>query len=84
MVFDFGERVVLGGPIYIHTYTRTPPAPSEKRSPYPVINLLRAREVDDHAAAGRTQNIGAHNEKVLRAVGYEEVHRLFTEAAETS
>ena len=49
-----------------------------------MINLLRAREVDEHAAAGRTQNIGAHNEKVLSAVGYEEVRRLLCEATTAS
>ena len=34
-----------------------------------VINLLRAREIDEHAAAGHTQGIPAHNEEALEKAG---------------
>ena len=56
----------------------------EKRSPYPVFNLLRAKRVWQYASEGLTQTIGEKNEKTLKETGIEEVTRRFQEAATSS
>ncbi|KAG5179749.1 hypothetical protein JKP88DRAFT_196136 [Tribonema minus] len=55
-----------------HTFAGLPPDDPlhyEKRSPYPVINLLRAPSVDEYIAQGKTQGIADNNERRLRQVG---------------
>lgn len=49
----------------------------EKRSPYPVFNLLRAKRVFQYADEGKTQRIAEHNQEALSRTGIAEVRRLF-------
>ncbi|KAJ8900904.1 hypothetical protein NDN08_000203 [Rhodosorus marinus] len=49
------------------------PVNYDKRAPYPVINLLRAEEVDAVVNSGATQGILDHNSTVLIEKG---IHRL--------
>ena len=48
-----------------------------------MINQLRAREIDEHAAAGHTQGIPAHNEEALTKAGLARVRALFEGAFTT-
>jgi uncharacterized protein len=49
----------------------------EKRSPYPVFNLLRAQRVFEYADEGKTQRIAANNQETLSRTGIAEVRRRF-------
>src|SRR6056297_3275051 len=50
----------------------------EKRSPFPVFNLLRAERVWAYANEGLTEKIADRNEAALAAIGIDEVRRRFT------
>lgn len=58
----------------------------EKRSPYPVFNLLRAQRVWAYADQGLTEKIAENNAAALTAAGIVEIRRRFalTELEETS
>jgi len=49
----------------------------EKRSPYPIFNLLRAQRVWEYADEGKTQRIAANNQETLSRTGIAEVRRRF-------
>lgn len=49
----------------------------DKRSPYPVINLLRAPQVDTYIAQGRTQDILERNHNTLEKIGNDRIRQLF-------
>ena len=61
------------------------PVNYEKRSPWPIVNLLRTEMVDSAIATGKTVDIGARNEARLRREGIAVVReiyaRLFREAS---
>ena len=61
------------------------PVNFEKRSPWPIVNLLRTEMVDSAIATGKTADIGARNEARLRREGIAVVReiyaRLFREAS---
>ncbi|CAM9763325.1 unnamed protein product [Chrysoparadoxa australica] len=49
-----------------HTFAGLSPSDAlnyEKRSPYPVLNILRAPQVDAYVEAGKTAGIAEHNEE---------------------
>lgn len=49
----------------------------DRRAPYPVVNLLRAAEVDEYIQQGKTQHIVENNRVTLQKVGAQDVERLF-------
>lgn len=49
----------------------------EKRSPYPVFNILRAQRVYQYADEGKTEKIAANNQETLSRTGIVEVRRRF-------
>lgn len=49
----------------------------DKRSPYPVINILRAPQVDQYIEEGKTQNIVDRNRRTLERLGPDRVQQLF-------
>lgn len=49
----------------------------DKRSPYPVINILRAPQVDQYIAEGRTQDIVDRNRRTLERLGSDRMQQLF-------
>lgn len=53
------------------------PVHFEKRSPFPVFNILRAERVWSYADQGLTQKIADNNAAVLSETGIEEVRRRF-------
>jgi hypothetical protein len=61
------------------------PVNYEKRSPWPIVNLLRTEMVDSAIATGKTVDIGERNEARLRREGIATVReiyaRLFREAS---
>lgn len=49
----------------------------DKRAPFPIINILRAGQVDGYVEEGRTQGILERNHKTLEELGADEVNRRF-------
>lgn len=49
----------------------------DKRSPYPVVNILRAPQVDQYVAEGRTQGIVDRNRQILEKMGSDRIRHLF-------
>lgn len=49
----------------------------DKRAPYPIINLLRAPEVDKYVEEGKTQRILERNQATLEHLGSEELKKLY-------
>eukprot|EP00184_Porphyridium_aerugineum_P003229 CAMPEP_0184696610 /NCGR_PEP_ID=MMETSP0313-20130426/3843_1 /TAXON_ID=2792 /ORGANISM="Porphyridium aerugineum, Strain SAG 1380-2" /LENGTH=224 /DNA_ID=CAMNT_0027155267 /DNA_START=27 /DNA_END=701 /DNA_ORIENTATION=- len=49
----------------------------DRRSPYPMINILRAEDVDYYAEKGMTQDILTNNEKTLTKVGSDKLLELY-------
>lgn len=64
-----------------HTWGQLPddsPLHFDRRAPYPIINLLRARQVDEYANQGLTQTIVDQNGDTLLKVGFENLRRLYS------
>lgn len=49
----------------------------DKRAPYPVINLLRAMEVDQYVREGRTQHILERNQRTLQTMGVKKMKEMY-------
>lgn len=49
----------------------------DKRAPYPIVNILRARVVDGLVEQGRTLGILERNQRTLESVGTEGLRRLY-------
>lgn len=49
----------------------------DKRAPYPVINLLRAGQVDQYVREGRTQGILERNQHTLQMLGVEKLKEMY-------
>mmetsp|Transcript_1137 Transcript_1137/g.1461 ORF Transcript_1137/g.1461 Transcript_1137/m.1461 type:complete len:386 (-) Transcript_1137:22-1179(-) len=70
-----------------HTFQgleKNDPVHFEKRSPYPVVNLLRAPVVDKYVEDGKTCRIAEANEEKLRAEGFQSVERKLREILNSS
>ncbi|CAM9826663.1 unnamed protein product, partial [Discosporangium mesarthrocarpum] len=75
-----GDSVMVACFHPMHTFAGLEPGDVlnyEKRSPYPVINLLRTAMVDKYIDAGKTLGIAKHNEKRLRTEGKDDVNAAF-------
>lgn len=53
------------------------PVNFDKRAPYPIINLLRADQVDEYVEQGRTESILERNQHTLERVGYERLREMY-------
>lgn len=71
MVACFHPQYLFGGE------PEDDPIHFEKRSPYPVFNLLRAQRVFQYADEGKTERIAANNQETLSRTGIAEVRRRF-------
>lgn len=49
----------------------------DKRAPYPIVNLLRAPQVDDYVEQGKTQGILEANKNTLERVGLQTMKDLY-------
>lgn len=49
----------------------------DKRAPYPIINLLRAEQVDQYVNEGRTQGILERNQHTLQTLGVEKLKKMY-------
>eukprot|EP00177_Eucheuma_denticulatum_P005885 GFKZ01010719.1.p1 GENE.GFKZ01010719.1~~GFKZ01010719.1.p1 ORF type:complete len:241 (-),score=22.57 GFKZ01010719.1:1907-2566(-) len=49
----------------------------DKRAPYPVINLLRAEQVDEYVRQGRTQHILERNKETLEILGTDRLEEIY-------
>lgn len=56
----------------------------DKRAPYPVINLLRAEQVDEYVLNGRTQNILQRNKVTLEKLGTERLKQIYRSLADNA
>lgn len=53
------------------------PVNFDKRAPYPIVNLLRAPDVDKYAEQGLTQNILENNRQRLNRVGTQRLKQMY-------
>lgn len=49
----------------------------DKRSPFPILNILRTVQVDEYIEQGRTQDILPRNQRTLCQLGDDEVNKRF-------
>jgi uncharacterized protein len=53
------------------------PVNFDKRAPYPILNLLRADQVDEYIEQGRTADILDNNMRTLERLGTEKLRELY-------
>lgn len=62
---------------WAHALHPDDPVNFDKRAPYPVINILRAPQVDHYVDQGKTQGIVDRNRHTLERLGAHRVRQLF-------
>lgn len=55
----------------------------DKRAPYPIINLLRAKQVDEYVRQGKTQMILERNRKTLEKIGGDKLRGMYASLLNT-